>query len=84
MMRSILLSILFALPAAAIAAAPVFTWISADEFYFTTPLNHTQAWGFGARAVGKSQGINPTGGIQFQRYTVSNIFIGFRENKAEK
>ena len=87
-MRLILLSILFAFPAAAIAAAPVFTWISADEFYFTAPLNqqvrynanhqtsNTQAWGFGARAVGKGQGINPTGGIQFERYTVSNSNLG--------
>ena len=81
-----LIAALLLLPCAASAAMPGFTWLPANELYFTAPLKQTiiysqdgitpyaGTWGFGYRVLGDGQGITKTAAAQIQRVTASNNF----------
>jgi hypothetical protein len=78
----------FIYTADALAAAPkpVYTWVSANEYYFLLPTSQDLAisgagtesvkpWGFGFRAVGHET-FAKTGGLQFQSVKVDSPSTG--------
>ena len=75
-----------AVDAQAAAAKPVYTWISANEYYFLLPTSQALAvsgagaesvkpWGFGFRAVGHET-FAKSGGLQFQSVKVDSPSTG--------
>lgn len=75
-----------AVDALAAAPKPVYTWISANEYYFLLPTSQDLAisgagtesvkpWGFGFRAVGHET-FAKTGGLQFQSVKVDSPGTG--------
>lgn len=82
------LALVLLLPAAAAATPmPGYTWFPAGEAYFLAPFRQAvnfpaggntrtaQTWGFGYRALGDGEGVNRTGGLQFERVTVGNKYL---------
>lgn len=75
-----------AVDALAAAPKPVYTWVSANEYYFLLPTAQDLAisgagtesvkpWGFGFRAVGHET-FSKTGGLQFQSVKVDSPSTG--------
>lgn len=82
---ALLLSV-YAVDALAAAPKPVYTWVSANEYYFLLPTSQDLAisgagtesvkpWGFGFRAVGHET-FAKTGGLQFQSVKVESPTTG--------
>ena len=71
-------------PARAAENKPVYSWVSANEFYFILPAPQdlylpgnkdttvVHPWGLGFRAVGNGERFSKTGGLQIQQVKVSN------------
>lgn len=81
-----LLLTVYAVDALAAAPKPVYTWVSANEYYFLLPTSQDLAvsgagtesvkpWGFGFRAVGHET-FAKTGGLQFQSVKVDSPSTG--------
>jgi hypothetical protein len=81
-----LLLAVYAVDALAAAPKPVYTWVSANEYYFILPTSQDLAisgagtesvkpWGFGFRAVGHET-FAKTGGLQFQSVKVDSPSTG--------
>lgn len=81
-----LLLVVYAVDALAVAPKPVYTWVSANEYYFLLPTSQDLAisgagtesvkpWGFGFRAVGHET-FAKTGGLQFQSIKVDSPSTG--------
>lgn len=81
-----LLLAVYAADALAAAPKPVYTWVSANEYYFLLPTSQDLAisgagtesvkpWGFGFRAVGHET-FAKTGGLQFQSVKVDSPSTG--------
>jgi len=81
-----LLLAVYAVDALAAAPKPVYTWVSANEYYFLLPTSQDLAisgagtesvkpWGFGFRAVGHET-FAKTGGLQFQSVKVDSPSTG--------
>ncbi|MHB0996468.1 MAG: hypothetical protein ACYC2I_08880 [Elusimicrobiales bacterium] len=81
-----LLLAVYAVDALAAAPKPVYTWVSANEYYFLLPTAQDLAisgagtesvkpWGFGFRAVGHET-FAKTGGLQFQSVKVDSPSTG--------
>lgn len=82
--------ILFVLLAAGLSSVwaaeskPIYSWVSANEFYFILPAPQdmyfpgnkdttvVHPWGLGIRAVGNGERFSKTGGLQIQQVKVSN------------
>ena len=74
-------------PALAAESKPVYTWVSANEYYFILPAaqdlhlsgsgnnESVKPWGFGFRAVGHET-FSKTGGLQVQSIKVDNPSTG--------
>lgn len=82
---SLLLAV-YAVDALAAAPKPVYTWVSANEYYFLLPTSQSlsvsgagtenvKPWGFGFRAVGHET-FAKTGGLQFQSVKVDSPSTG--------
>ena len=71
-------------PVLAADSKPVYSWVSANEFYFILPAPQdmyfpgnkdtavVHPWGLGIRAVGNGERFSKTGGLQIQQVKVSN------------
>jgi len=84
-MAALLLAV-YGVDALAAAPKPVYTWVSANEYYFLLPTSQDLAisgagtesvkpWGFGFRAVGHET-FAKTGGLQFQSVKVDSPSTG--------
>ncbi len=87
MKKTLLALVLLAAPCASVqAAAPVWRWVAANEFYFIAPTPQRlhldgagtvdiSPWGLGFRGVG-NQTFSKTGAVQLQSFRVDNPATG--------